>query len=257
MDKTYTLFSSDKAQVNGSFIFSFCSKPSETKQVWLVSDSTKCREILAYYFIQYIRYSFGEIKITENIDHQRMQLDCTRLVITTKYISDSTKQANCDTFERAVIRGVKLVNLFTSHHGWRQTKLYGFQPQESISSFMTVGDKRWLKSTHMLSMYTLMLRLGVELDDDDVKTLEKALSVLKEPSTLVNRMHAYESVKYWNMIMHNFDELFCGLDERYIYSTLTLDRQHDEGITKLCIGSSAHKFIANVFEKLKHRYLTR
>lgn len=251
---THTYYSNGRC-----FNFAFCSKPSASGMVQLRSPFVACRETFIHSMIYRMRSRVLN-PYTIDLEVKKIPISQVRFVVGFFYDSKTSKKNNSSKFELAVKKGIRIINLFERRHKWELTKLFKVEetkPNDTSQFYMIVGNKKWIRSTHMLSLYTLMLRLGNYIDE--VKTCKNIIDALNKHIECPNNTvaHARATYKYWDMIMSNFDNIFSGLTTKHIYDINVLASQSQEGIFKLCSGHSHHNIIAERFNNVKENYFNK
>jgi len=90
-----------------------------------------------------------------------------RILVSSSYIGRRERaERKIQKFEDSISRSKKILNFLEEIAGWLPTKVFTVENEEFnvcglTSTFLFIGDRRWARTPHMLSLYTLLIRLGV------------------------------------------------------------------------------------------------
>ena len=152
---------------------------------------------------------------------------------------------------------LKLIQHFERRLGWPLTRVYKVDHMLSplASIYVVVGSSRWQKSTHYLSLYLLMLRLGrsgFQSKFEDHKELEEELATfVKKRSDDAGFVKG--TYHKWELFLQNQDKLFAGRNLKHIFKKSSLaddSNGYAEGISQLCVGWSRDLALNSRFKKL-------
>jgi len=233
-----------------SLSWGFCSTIDKNRQVILRTGFGYCREGLTGIIFQHINgYK------TQNIYLRKTRL-AARIVINLKR-SAKQCEAEKERYADHMNTGLNLVNILEKRHGWPLTEMYEVTHRysERLLIRMFVGTNKWMRSPAMLSMFTLLIRIGSIKYFNGVKDyteLMKAAAKCKN-FELSDNIYVTNSYKYWDILVGEFDRIFRGITykEAYKYDNYIGNSRISEGINKICSGGH-HK--GTSFEKLDRRF---
>jgi len=144
-------------------------------------------------------------------------------------VSDPVYKATSREIIKQLTSAVRALNVMEKHLGWKLSTLYKCKSpalrKNDTHAFTVVGSKRWLKSSALISIYLLMLRLGkfgVALSKiKKVSDLEKCAEFLVDNHGKSSDTKLFlESYKYWRLVLENYRKLFCyaPTHEMYCYT---------------------------------------
>jgi hypothetical protein len=153
---------------NTDFYFAFMSRQRNMCHEWV-----KCRDFLqdalrARYGVEQEKliYGFGY-----NKDNPRIDISSTRMLV--------SGNRGSTTFGKAVLNGVRIVNLYEDAHKLTpRTKAIRAvcEEDENIHAYVLIGPGEWSQGYAMISLYTLLIRIGYYgLEFDDKRSLHSAL----------------------------------------------------------------------------------
>lgn len=273
--------------------FAYCSSADQRGKARLLTQFAGCREtvagdLFARFSKEYNdrRESFGHL--IQKIDLAKTQL-AMRIIIGVdpydrQYNTGRHRKAvnllnNLDKdFENHIIAATNILNIIEENYSWEKTQIkeaviedqYNHsvvKPPDANSRMKVayvIGDKRWMRAPHILSLYLLLLRLPFR-----AKRMVPKLKRVKSFNGLLDLFKVitggYEDGRYLRLaaphiplIFERFDELFAKkMDINYRkrdYVYKGRDSQWrtpvDEGISTLCRGKSVNVRIAKAFATL-------
>jgi len=238
---------------------------------------TTCRELLN---------SSARRKITNHgVKGSSISFGQTRLVVSAFSGSRIAHAylANCMT------NGLKLVNHYEKKYKWALTKVYKveiavdygplngykkieqYDPKEKhpvgqkVSAYMLIGPKEWMKSSHMTSLYILLLKIGntrrikgFKDHDDLVRRYSLGVENFSGYKLKKNLRYAHRHFDKFEKLMENVKEVFKGRSIQSLYAEYykrpyTSSEQDSagwEGIQKLCVGTSVDRALSERFKKV-------
>jgi hypothetical protein len=156
----------------------------------------------------------------------------------------------------------KILKIVERRYKFELSKLYRVKHDGTNPfMFMVIGSNKWIRSPHMISLYLLLIRLGIafyKIADKDtsnaINTYDKLIKWIdKNQNDIKNRApYVLTSYKYWGILLSNFDHLFKGIKmkdayARKNYNNCSIDV---EGIDRLCHGGSNFDELQKRFDKL-------
>lgn len=223
-----------------------------------------CRE----YAVQRLRYQF--LKVEPN---NRLLTDKASLIITTGTVPSSTKIETLEAWEQKVRNGVAIVNAYEKMIGWRKTNIFPVDNSRTIypsgdgngrklkgRAMYIVGNRRWLHSPYLLSLFLLLLRLGRNrlCVKKNLSSYEGVIKTLKQigESTGTEAEIVSNHWKYWGGILRNSRKIFLDSPMRDNYAFSRIDKAYErvEGIYRLIAGTTTDK---TTFQKYKEHVLNK
>lgn len=199
---------------------------------------------------------------------KEINTDNTRILVFSKN-SNGTKY-----LDEWMETGLKILNHHEDLVGWSKTKLFRIKHNicNDASIYLFVGDIKWMMSVHMISLFTLLIRVGVQTE---LRKFETHKEFLKACYRMCHKEEKYAKVSHFSfgavgadikrfgsvygkirIIMRNFDYLFGGKTIEECYKQLSNKKAYGEGINILCEDRSAagDNIIGERFSKLCKKY---
>lgn len=277
MRKVISLTPAGKVQIGAVVIYgingvrmAFCTAPDAKNQIDIVDRADQCRETIVDHVRRQLQDTPNSKKRELNIDMNR-----TRLILfskTSAHNQERTIKAFNTRRNREMLVGLKLVNHYERKYGWPRTKMQklhngkiisgGTDVSNTIHMYMVVGSSRWMKSPHLLSLYLLLLRLGIRGFKADFNThtqLTKELEAFIANNSRGNGVrrgdaaHVRVTYKKWDLLLKSYNKLFNKRTTKSLYDKKSLvnpGAAFSEGIRKLCDGRSHDLDISHKFAKI-------
>lgn len=240
--------------------FAFCSKIDDNRTVKQLTHFATCREDIIKHFrgrATNRSFKYVDIKRLRILTYLRTSHDYNK-----KYLTRARGLAN-----KKLEAAVKLLNHFEERAGWGLSKLYhtdntgkfvsstaryGYpasrvtNKEPYIHIHMVVSSNKWLKSSHYISLYLLMLRIGNAGFKSTFKS-HKQLMETEIPDFLAKKLtdvrYIRPSYKKWDIFLKDQRELLKGrtsLKDAFKLSHLSHGHNsgYNEGIDKLVAGTS-------------------
>jgi len=243
-------------------MYAFAGKPLEG-EVKQLTRFVSCREEL-------IKFLF---------DYRTSKIPRSRLRILVRNIRPGTGQKPYKPFERKTTRGLRVLNIMEEHYSWPLTIMHDVEesPVTLPASFirgrtspsvtylkLLEASSRWMRSPHMLSLFTLLFRLPSSTRRFSLASVNKtyeSLMVACKGCTTSSHGDNYNVAKtfpFWEAIMTDFDKMFTGIPfTRAFDFTKYVDKSWpnrrnwgDEGIAKLCSLKSGNEEITSRFKDI-------
>jgi len=236
-------------------MFAFTTRPKKG-EITMLSGFVRCREDLTSFLYG------AKNKITSN----------RYLALLVRRSADKSNiQANVlvkRNFEKSLETGVKVLNIMEEKHRWPLTKMYKmksetycFENEWKDKSFkiashyaLIVASKRWLKSPHLVSLLTLILRVPsssktVFGKPKDYETLMKMLKDKKRTDLSGDANYVYRTFEYWDIFMGKQNQLFSK-DMKVFLGRSYKNGSYGEGVYKLCTYYSHHNKLQTKLHQL-------
>jgi hypothetical protein len=223
--------------------WSFSTKPTTKGYISRASDTFYCRESLAHRL--YDKITDGDFKDI-GTDKLRLlaEIELNKMGRTTQGIPNEDLEKN---FEKGMKIGLHIVNTFEQKCKWQRTKMhsvtYATHPEYRIK--LLVASARWIKSSHMLSLFTLIFRVAQDTSFHNgpierAKTANKIIYYLNEWATKsrsnsYDKVHIKRTIKYWLPLMENFKSFYKGLPIKRNFDRNVKGCAGHEGIEYLCL----------------------
>ena len=235
-------------------LFAYVSPPKGGK-VYAKTDFIFCRES----FCEYLRTDLrGLTHFGININKLHMGL-YRRLPSNPKTLDKTT--AN---FHQEVLFALQIVNTIEQHYGWPLTRAYLLEIDESQSDILPcnkfyylTASKRWIKSPHMLSLYTLLIRIAATKpklrkpeEITSLKTLFKYLDFLSARDHRQEVAFYHEHGAHWEIILSNYRKLFASRTMKDLYYPNTKSWFFTEGINTLSDRESKDIKLNTTYKKI-------
>jgi len=162
-----------------------------------------------------------------------------------------------DALNKAAEKSIYIINSYEKHHKWQRTRLYPVKTAGAPMVFFN-GPKRWTMSPYLMSMWTLMIRMGrnswlpkklLKMGHEEmVKYITKAADNRGGDGYQVAR-----SIHEWDNFMALYKKLFGNNNRKYHWQVSHLNGRSDrpEGIQKLMDGTTGYTSLHNKYYKLK------
>ena len=217
---TIKFMSDDAVYPNSRCKFALCSLPTKTKKSQQLTQFHHCRDGFLQKVLNHFNggTSLGDVSTAKTVIMFR--------VIAAKKPTESVPDWFKDNFDKwaqsSAKAGLRLVNHFEKENSWRLSKLYKVKtPKNSPHHIhMVQGSRWWMLSTHTLSLFILLIRLGAREDVHKLGNLRKMESIVNKISTFSNGADSglCEDVWKWPILLKNRKSLFNCKDFSENYS---------------------------------------
>lgn len=209
-----------------------------------------CRESLA----QYARDCFNKEEKTNDINFNNMSIGIL------KFGTSSDVKLE---------RAHNILNLVEEHYGWVKTKMWFVDKTQcykpaSASSVDTYamayfkGSRKWLKSSHMISLFALILRVGMRRNFVNVTTFEDfKKKILQSRSSENDIRWMRNAIHSMDIILGQYKKLFRDMPTKRMYDTNVLNESYtaySEGINLLCTRKTNDRKLLNRFVAISRKY---
>lgn len=241
--------------------WSFAGEVGKSGYVQQISPFVYCRETLAARLYDKITFSkFNKIQL----DRLRLLTEVKEsktgpLVIYGRHISN---EALIKRFESGINAGLQIVRIFERKNKWVKTIVHDvIVPDDSKRHVkLLVASSKWMKSSHMLSLYTLIFRMA-----QDPYFHKKEFACIKREDTLIKYIESWTKIrtyqedksmvkltfKYWSPLLKNFNKVFRGLPiKRNFNRDGPGGGSSCDGIGSLCDNSICDETIARKFRSI-------
>lgn len=242
---TYKLTNPPRPYYASNFIqWNWYTKPRGGK-VKAISEWVSCRENAS----NNVRRDIMS-KVPTGFDAKVARILCQ--ISVSRAITDERYETRRRTFVAKIQRAVNFLNVMEKEYGWELTELHDLEFDDPGSGCrnmicMITGDKKWIRSPHMVSLWLLFLRVGGTKhlwNPKSYDSLKKKVSKYLEKVKNTDADHIRIVFPFAEKIMDNYSELFKGFPASRNYSSIKAwdgATPANEGIRKLCTGYSADK----------------
>lgn len=222
----------------GSLSFSFVSSPEKGRKQCMAFES--CRAFLHDAVRAHVHkghmnctgchgYRYG--------DDPEIDMDRLRLLIG---IGLKNENISREGFKKNLYSAKKVVNFYEEVAGWRPSRITKVDHSNYNDTWLLTGPKEWICSPQLLSMVTLVLRVGALNGPIDFKTNEDLEKVYKE--WIDNKIQVQMRDRHymrdcWNtlfLVVKHHKELFDGISTEELYTNDPHANFHSNGIALLC-----------------------
>lgn len=228
--------------------WALCAAPKITGEIKQLTPFIFCRESLTCRVFDRMSQN-NTLSFMNRKEAGRMPIDKLRLLIKTasQARSPSAVSREDKKLKVGVKTALKILNIIERKHKWALTVAYPVEPYSSTDYVhMFVASKKWMRSPHLLSLFTLLVRLAQhkELSSDPsfrrIKTYESLLDRLKKYANAAggnnDKVTVKQTIKYWDLLFRNYQKLYCDMPMKRNFDQNKYTDHYDEGIQKLCRG---------------------
>jgi len=220
---------------------------------------TGCRET----FCAGMRHKHNNTKSAQNFS----KINTNRLYVLITLGAPFSKKGYWYEILNKMTKSLKIVNSFERRYKWPLSKMRLVDDKRksvNIPSVLFIGNRKWGISPYLVSLYTLLLRLGKypwitndvvnETNHDELlEKLKKVCDTHKRNYT--DAMHIHVSINTAISLISNYDELFQGKSKKYHWSMDRLNNfggGYNEGIRLLAEGKTRYKKLYNKLNGRSH-----
>ena len=237
------------------------------EEVLICHEWVKCRDFLNDAIRATVQNKKSEIygfKFDET--NPKIDIESTTMAVTRQTLdSDDAVKKFCDEINNAIL----LLNHFESIASEELTTVNEIDATGSNRTkvFLFKSPKMWITSPHLISMYSLLIRLGsknLEFEIGNETSLTKAFEkMIIDYSKAGDKDASY--IKSCGSILHHtvknykslFDSIedgeFCGFHDMYLKESSIGEFHNHTGIVALANGLTPIEKLNNIFKELKKR----
>lgn len=261
-------------------------KGEHVGKVLQLSEFMTCRESFIDVFRQQTRVIRNEVdpkrhssfqRLVDDLKNYPITMDATRILVGFHPGSGTNNiQQQLAQRHEEMKAGLRIVNIVEKELGWARTKLYKCNLVSPTSDpkfpkmtadekgaldrtavYMFVGSKRFMFSPHMLSLYLLLIRLGMQSYYKDVKDMDSLMKAAHKHSGTGASDGNFVKVSYpyWVMFLREWRSLYKSryLLTNYSYDIVPSGDASVEGIDRLCRDCCTDKALLTRFRALKSK----
>jgi hypothetical protein len=234
------------------FSFAFgCAKEPVDGNIDLVHGTHTCREGL---------FSNMRTRICGSNDSQPM--DKTRMMFVWRLAHNSYKRDN-DIVDGWIDRAVPIVQVIDKLAGWPLTRAYKVDAQDGIRAYYFHSSRRWMKSSYLISLYVLLVRMAKDMRVTGFKDFDGLYKILADVTSggksgqdqklASDNSYVKDSLPYWEALMKGYPRLFRKRKMPYYWDTSRLNGGSggSEGIQYLVKGSTQYGEVREELLKIK------
>ena len=236
-----------------TFLFRFLDKfengAYQVRGTWQDCRELYCSRFKALFDKNYMRSYDNEV---EAIDLRK-----TRVMVFVKETKTIIRSKEC------MAASLKLINIFERYLGWSLSTLsIGVPCNESIGEnpelFVFIGSSKWLRSPQLLSLYLLLIRVGLMrryrkrvFDVKDIGDLEAKIKALGKVNAYMVRRDIGSFKRLFNkelvLLMDNIDKVFFKnrRQVQYIQSAFA------EGMDRFLTNGNGPKQTVEAWKEIK------
>ncbi len=248
---------------NRTVSFSTCSEIQDDVAKMLTG-FYYCREGVIGHFARFFSEEADEENIINDDDEPRQGLYEHKDVPTRKTSVavhtnvGKASDADIEVFESHMKRAIKLLNHYERRNKWFLSEIYKTNHSSGKENliYLLKSSKWWMTSTHILSLYLLLIRLGEYGFWDKIGKSTNNSEVLSYFSKIKENQHDSRNVsgnqpKKWNVLLDNRKKIYGG---RTRNSTFGFNKDHftvkTDGVYALCSNESYDKETKRKFAEL-------
>ena len=229
--------------------WALCGYPTAKGEVKQLSGFDQCRETLCCRIFDAIQ-----------LKKKSMPMDKLRIVVKIgSFNSSPSIQTNCqklmDKWTKAAIH---VLNIIEKEHKWGLTKAYPIKPYSfGDKVYMIVASKKWMRSPHMVSLFTLIFRIFGEKSLRtpsfmQLKSYKSVMQHIKEFSVKrgSDKSKVRASLKYWGPLLRNYSKMFRGHSMKDTFNRNNYRSHAEEGINGLCDDRCTNHKLQERFNKV-------
>lgn len=168
-------------------------------------------------------------------ENPHMDLEKMRMLVTKAGMS----KTELVKFRKFMKAGLVLLNHYEGLMGVSLSKLQEVNKDKDKYVWMFTGPKVWMKSPHLVSMYTFLIRLGVkDLKFKDNKELKAALKKVSQGGGDNDATYLRSMWQYLDWVAKNYKKYLLGkdgIDDIYNDGSINVSSFHNSGGIKSLI----------------------
>ncbi len=225
-----------------SIWWALCAAPKITGEIKQLTEFIFCRESLTCRVFDRMSRS---IALMNRKGAGKMPIDKLRLLAKTA----SAARSSSEELKVGVKTALKILNIIERKHKWALTVAHPVEPCSNTDDiYMFVASKKWMRSPHLLSLFTLLVRLaqhkGLSSDSSfrRIKTYKSLLDKLKKYTNTgsnSDKVTVKQTIKYWDLLFRNYQKLYYDMPMKRTFNKNKYTGHYDEGIRKLCRGGTS------------------
>lgn len=249
LQKTVFRYARDVSQSSDYFGFSFgAGKELKGDAIDLVGTFHTCREAL-----------MGEMRRDINNENDRLPTDKMRILVR---FSESRAQGKADRIliDGWVERATSVLQAFDKLAGWPLTRVHKVKTSaRSIDIYYFHSSRRWMKSSYLVSLYLLLIRVCRDDRITGFKDFYSLVAVIDKIDRSTKKLvtdsgYISSSKPYWEAIMKGYSRLFRKRKMVYYWDKERLGSGNNggsEGIQNLVTGATSYTEVRKELNEIK------
>jgi len=145
-------------------------------------------------------------------------------------------------------RAIPIIQAADKMAGWPLTRIHAVDANTpSARVYYFHSSRRWMKSSYLVSLYTLLVRMAKDKRFVGIKNYEDLIKILDDSAKKADKLtidHTYvmDSYPYWEALLKGYPRLFRQRKMPYYWDTKRLDGSSggSEGIQYLVKGHTQY-----------------
>lgn len=222
-----------------SLLFAFCDKPDLKNKCHQKHLTVDCRE-------EFCRQLIREINNKNNEFYGPIDMSKLRILIKRSFDKSALKPENhkkyisrLKMFKSDITNGLKILNAYEKDNGWDLTKIITDKHNGSENQFIYLveGSNNWLKAPFLLSLWSLMIRLGIRVKTrksnyESSKNVKSKLIKWSQKSKVNDAQHVRDTIKYWDDLISYYPKIIGRIPNRRLFN----EEHAIDGVTRLCLN---------------------
>jgi len=174
-----------------------------------ISKFVTCREELCCMPRQYINKT-SKYVASEKEDH--LDLEKFRLLMASK--------GNKEVRKRGIFSAKRVLNILEEKAGWEKSVITTviYEPAKDANVYLLTGDKRWTMAPQMMSLATLIIRIGwkgLGFSSENIEEVQTEFAKISEDEEENDNRYMKSCQKYIIPLMANVEKVFSGEINQY------------------------------------------
>lgn len=163
-----------------------------------------------------------------------------------------TNIEDVELYRKNLFTAKKVLAMYEKMAGWKnRSKIATVGNDLSSHVWLITGPKEWMSSPHLISMATLILRVGINsgpLPSSEKEIVKKWKEISNSKTFMYDGLYISECYKYFPILMKNYNQLFT-LEQLEAFAV----GHGNGGIVSLCQGKSPISKLNTNLQKLYRR----
>jgi hypothetical protein len=233
--------------------FAFASM-DENNKVTVLTQPAYCRD----YLHDVIRVCVNKDEHEKGMDAYNMTYSpvrngCINLKKTMLYIRINRREDTEESLTNDIRRSLSVINVLEKQMRQIKTDAYRVINGPDKYAFMLIGPNTWMKAPWLMSLYTLVIRLGFR--GIECNTLEELDHILKNVTRLGNNDNDYDYIRavghYIVKMVMNIPSMKCiGYHKCYCEGTMDTNFHNRMGIMSFLRGCTPNESVNRMAKQL-------
>lgn len=240
--------------------WALCSCPNAKGEVKQLSGFDRCRETLCCRIFDAFD-NRGHGLNGNSIKKKSIPIDKLRLVV--KIGSNSnyspTQAKRQKIMDKRTKSALHMLHIIEKEHKWGLTKAYPIKPYSyGDKIYMVVASKKWMRSPHMVSLFTLIFRISGDqafqassfMRLRSYKAIMRCLKEFGRNNDYSDKFKVHTSLKYWDPLLRNYNKMFRGYPMKDTFNRSNYISHSQEGINRLCANACTNSKLQERFNEV-------